>query len=245
MVTSRPACLTALLPSMRESIISFGIKALRPLRFAIWLRSFFGPMRVSVMLDANGANTTAAAAVIAAGRHCDLSSAHALVLAATGPVGQRAVHLLARAGASVRVASRRIERAAEVCDDVSGNVENASVEPIAVNDSAGLGTALEGANVVVAAGAAGIELLPAAARTQAADLKVAIDLNAVPPLGIEGVQVTDKAAEYEGVVCYGAIGVGGTKMKIHKAAIQHLFQSNEHVLDADEIYAIGQQLESS
>ena len=53
-------------------------------------RSFFGPMRVSVMLDANGANTTAAAAVIAAGRHLDLSLVTAVVLGGTGPVGQRA-----------------------------------------------------------------------------------------------------------------------------------------------------------
>ncbi len=49
--------------------------------------TFFGPMRVSVMMDANGANTTAAAAVLAAARHVDLSSTTALVLAGTGPVG--------------------------------------------------------------------------------------------------------------------------------------------------------------
>ena len=48
--------------------------------------SFFGPMRVSVMLDANGANTTAAAAVLAARKHLALSATNALVLAGTGPV---------------------------------------------------------------------------------------------------------------------------------------------------------------
>ena len=67
---------------------------------------FFGPMRVSVLLDANGANTTAAAAVLAAARHAPLAGATALVLAATGPVGQRAVRLLASEGAVVRAASR-------------------------------------------------------------------------------------------------------------------------------------------
>src|SRR5204862_7522906 len=46
-------------------------------------------MSVSVMLDSNGANTTAAAAVRAAGRHIDLGSAQTLVLGGTGPVGQR------------------------------------------------------------------------------------------------------------------------------------------------------------
>ena len=49
--------------------------------------------------------------------------------------------------------------------------------------------------------------------------KVAIDLNAVPPAGIAGIDVMDKAKDRDGVVCYGAIGVGGTKMKIHRAAI--------------------------
>jgi len=35
--------------------------------------SFFGPVRVSVMLDASGAKTWGAAAVVAAGRHVDLA----------------------------------------------------------------------------------------------------------------------------------------------------------------------------
>jgi NAD(P)-dependent dehydrogenase (short-subunit alcohol dehydrogenase family) len=68
------------------------------------------------MLDANGANTTAAAAVLAAGRHLSLAGAEAVVLAATGPVGQRVVRLLARQGAHVRVASRNKDRAQAVCD---------------------------------------------------------------------------------------------------------------------------------
>src|ERR671937_745649 len=46
-------------------------------------------LRVSVLLDANGANTTAAAAVRAAARHLELKDTPALVLGATGPVGQR------------------------------------------------------------------------------------------------------------------------------------------------------------
>src|SRR5437660_3915919 len=68
-------------------------------------------LRVSVLLDPNGANTTAAAAVRAAARHLDLASAKAVVLAGTGPVGQRAALLLAAAGAEVRLASRQLARA--------------------------------------------------------------------------------------------------------------------------------------
>jgi hypothetical protein len=68
---------------------------------------------------------------------------------------------------------------------------------------------------------------------------VAIDLNAVPPAGIEGVEVADKGALRDGVICYGAIGVGDTKMKVHKAAIGKLFERNDLVLDAEEVYEIA------
>jgi hypothetical protein len=102
--------------------------------------------------------------------------------------------------------------------------------------------ALEGANIVIAAGAAGVELLPPEVRKACKSLKVAIDLNAVPPLGITGIDATDKAKDQNGVACYGAIGVGGTKMKIHKAALQKLFTSNNLVLDAEEIFSIGKEL---
>jgi len=79
------------------------------------LASFFGPLRVSVMLDANGANTTAAAAVVVAESHLDLEKSTVVVFGATGPVGQRVVRLLARKQAQVRVVSRNLQRAEAVC----------------------------------------------------------------------------------------------------------------------------------
>ena len=91
-----------------------------------------------------------------------------------------------------------------------------------------------------AAGAAGIELLSAQWKDNAQKPKVAVDLNAVPPAGIAGVEVMDSAAERDGTICYGAIGVGGLKMKIHKRAIQMLFESNDLVLEATETYELGQ-----
>jgi len=203
---------------------------------------FFGPLRVSAMLDANGANTTAAAAVLAAAKHIDLNDAEVLVLAATGPVGQRVVRLLAHQGASVRAGSRSQHRAADTCDRIRQVVPQASLTAHGTSDPASLAAALKGVHAVIAAGAAGIELLTENARTAAVDLCVAIDLNAVPPLGIAGVDVSDKAVDQSGVRCYGAIGVGGTKMKIHKAALRKLFKSNDQVLDAEQIFAIGREL---
>jgi hypothetical protein len=206
------------------------------------VKTFFGPIRVSVMLDSNGSNTTAAAAVLAAGRHVELAGAEALVLGGTGPVGQRAAQLLARAGASVRVASRSRERAEQTCGRISAAVEASRVAPVATTSAAEFEAACQGVSVLIAAGAAGVELLSAQQREAIGTLRVAIDLNAVPPAGLGGVQVTDKAVERAGHACYGAIGVGGTKMKIHKAALRSLFEANDRVLDTDAIYEIGREI---
>ena len=74
------------------------------------------------------------------------------------------------------------------------------------------------------------------------DLKVAIDLNAVPPLGIEGLSATDRGTDRDGARAWGAIGIGGTKMKIHKKAVQELFTANDRVLDAEEVLELGRTL---
>lgn len=199
-------------------------------------------LRVSAMLDSNGANTTAAAAVRAAASHLDLKSTKALVLGGTGPVGQRVARLLAREGADVRVASRQQARAAAVCREIAARVPDAKLEPVGTTTASELASALDGRTLVVAAGAAGAVLLPKAARLAAKSLQVAIDLNAVPPLGIEGIEVRDKAKQRDGVLGYGAIGVGDAKMKVHRLAIAKLFESNDQVLDAEEIYGLTANL---
>ncbi|MEQ9066159.1 MAG: NADP-dependent methylenetetrahydromethanopterin/methylenetetrahydrofolate dehydrogenase [Gimesia chilikensis] len=206
--------------------------------------TFFGPVRVSIMMDSNGCNTTAAAAVLAAGKHLDFSETKALVLGGTGPVGLRAAQLLARRGAEVVLASRSEERAQAACDAIAGLVEDARVQPLSLKDHKQLEAVNQETSLIIAAGAAGVKLLPAACWKPLKNLKVVIDLNAVPPAGIEEVDVMDKATERDGKICYGAIGVGGTKMKIHKAAIRKLFEANDLILDTEEIYQIGVELQS-
>jgi len=99
------------------------------------------------------------------------------------------------------------------------------------------------ADVIVAAGAAGATLLDAAGRRAATNARVLIDLNAVPPSGIEGVSAGDKARADGQAVVYGALGVGGTKMKIHKAALARIFSATDAFLDAEDLLAIGEGLE--
>jgi hypothetical protein len=204
--------------------------------------AFFGPMRVSVMMDSNGSNTTAAAAVLCARKHVPLEGVTATVLAATGPVGLRAAQLLASEGAAVRVASRSLERSEKTCAVLSMIVANGKFTPAATSEPSAAAAAVEGASVVIAAGAAGVELLAGDQLAAAKSLRVAIDLNAVPPAGIGGIEVMDKAVDRGGVTCYGAIGVGGLKMKIHKAAIRKLFESNSAVIDAAAAYELGSSL---
>jgi hypothetical protein len=199
-------------------------------------------LRVSVLLDSNGCNTTAAAAVRVAARHLDLSSAKALVLGGTGPVGQRVGLLLAMQGAHVRLASRQQARAAAACLSIAGRIGGGSLEPVQVAKNEDLPAVVGDRTLIVAAGAAGVVLLPKSVRPACKELKVAIDLNAVPPLGVEWVEMTDRAKERDGVVGYGAIGVGETKMKLHRAAVARLFERNDQVMDAAEVFALGESL---
>src|ERR1041384_4955934 len=75
-------------------------------------KRFFGPFRVSVMLDSNGSNTTAAAGVALLAKAKKLKGKKAVVLAGTGPVGMRAAAFLAQEGADVTITSRTKDRAA-------------------------------------------------------------------------------------------------------------------------------------
>jgi hypothetical protein len=88
-------------------------------------------------------------------------------------------------------------------------------------------------------------MVPRSAWTGAKSLKVAVDLNAVPPLGIEGIEVNDAGVKRENVVVFGAFGVGNFKTKLHKACVTRLFTRNDLVLDAEAIADIARELISA
>jgi hypothetical protein len=69
-----------------------------------------------------------------------------------------------------------------------------------------------------------------------------VDLNAVPPLGIEGVEVNDSGEQREGVTVFGAFGVGNFKTKLHKACVAKLFTRNDLVLDAEAIAEVAREI---
>jgi len=205
-------------------------------------KAFFGPMRVSVMLDSNGSNTTAVAAVSKLQRGGGtLEGRRAVVTAGTGPVGARAAGLLAMSGAQVTITSRRQEGGALV--ESLGRRFGGSVRSVVMADASQAASALEGAELLLNAGPAGVQLVPRGAWT-GRSVRAAADVNAVPPSGIEGIDVRDDGVEREGAVVFGALGVGGLKMKIHKACIARLFERNDLVLDAETIAEVARDLSS-
>lgn len=203
--------------------------------------TFFGPMRVSVLLDANGCNTTAAAAVLCAEKHLDLNGAEIAVLGATGPVGQRIVRLAARNGATVWVGSRSLQKAETICQTLSETNPDWKLNPLATGED-GWVDSLNECQVVFGAGAAGVELISGDQLNSLSKIQVLIDLNAVPPAGIAGVDVMAAGADSGGRIQYGAIGVGGLKMKIHKSCLRKLFEASDQVMDAEEVYDEGKTL---
>jgi len=203
--------------------------------------TFFGPMRVSVLMDSNGSNTTAAAAVLSAAKHMELKGCEALILGGTGPVGVRSAQILASQGALVRVASRSFERAQQACGTIKQKVPDGQLFPYEFSEE-GAAAALDGVQLIIAAGAAGVQFLSQPEIQELETLKVAIDVNAVPPAGLQGIEVSDQGEDRNGVICYGAIGVGGLKMRIHRKAVQQLFETNTQVLNTAEIYDLGSKV---
>jgi methylenetetrahydrofolate/methylenetetrahydromethanopterin dehydrogenase (NADP+) len=204
--------------------------------------ALFDPFSVSIMLDSNGSNTTAVGAVVKIEETLgDLRGKKVLILAGTGPVGQRAAGLLAKDGAEVTITSRKPEQGEKARQFISARF-NVQVRAATMNDPSSLPELLQDVEVLLNSGPAGVQLVPRGAWTGAKSLKIAVDLNAVPPLGIEGIEVNDNGVKRNGIVVFGAFGVGNFKTKLHKACVARLFTRNDLVLDAESIAEIAREL---
>ena len=204
-------------------------------------KRFFSNFRVSVMFDSNGSNTTAAAAVANIVNTCDVSGKKAVILGGTGPVGQRAAALLSLEKADVFITSRNIEKAEQVSAEINERFDtNVKALPGGTNDERV--TSILGASIVMATGASGVVLLNKKDWIESQSIEVVCDANAMPPLGIEGVELNDKAKEIGGKKAFGAIGFGGLKISVHRECVSRLFHSNDGVFDAEEIYRIAKEM---
>ncbi len=206
-------------------------------------KTFFGPFKVSAMLDSDGCNTTAATAIALLAKEVDLSGKRAVVIG-VGPVGIRSAVLLRQEGADVLCVT--------IPADVLGTdsyrrprglaaAERLELEAIEPSDREEMEAALEGANIVLASGPAGVQLLREEVLKDSPTIELLVDYNAAEPLGIEGIEATDALEERHGKKVLGALGVGGPKMKVHKACIRRLFESSDVILNADGVYAVARE----
>ena len=206
--------------------------------------TYFGPFRLSAMLDSDGCNTTAATAIAMIAKDRELGGRRAVVLG-VGPVGLRSASLLAQEGCEVLATS--------IPGDVLGvdsyrrprglaAAERLPIDAREVADRAEMEAALEGANIVLAAGPAGVEVVREEVWSANPAIELLADYNAAEPLGIEGVEAGDELVEREGKLVLGALGIGGQKMKVHKACVRRLFERSDLVLNADGVYAVAREI---
>ena len=203
---------------------------------------FFANFRVSVMLDSNGCNTTAAAAVAKLASSVAIAGKKAVVLAGTGPVGQRAAVMLAMEGAAeVIVSSRQLAQAEKACSDMQARF-GITLKPAAAADREARGKLIEGAHIVFATGAAGVELLTEEQWRDHPTLELVADANTTPPAGIGGVDMLDRGVLRHGKIVWGALGFGNLKLALQRACIARLFEQNDLILDADEIFKTAKEM---
>jgi len=172
--------------------------------------AMFKPFQVSLMADPSGAYTTAAAMVACVeqalqARHALALKGRRMLVVGTGPVGRIAGVIAAQAGAEVHLASRGGTAAAEAVARETARRFGVELHGASNADAAALGAALAQTDVLLACAAAGAQVVGADDLAAASSLKVAADLNAVPPEGIAGVGVSDDAKPIAGT---GAVGIG-------------------------------------
>jgi len=215
-------------------------------------QAMFPPFQISLFADPSGAFTTAGAMIACVEKHLraqrsTLAGRKVAVFGAKGVVGGIIGVIAAEAGAEVTL----------VAHDHSGVVESKATEferrfdrrfTIADGSTeAGRRAALASAEVVLAAGRAGLQILSRAELASARHLKVAADINAVPPAGIEGVDVQADGAPIPGTqgVAIGALAIGGVKFRVQHTLLRRIHDGEKAlVLDFRDAYRTALEIVS-
>lgn len=201
-------------------------------------KSMVPPFEISCFADPSGAFTTAAAMVVLVERelkkkfHTDLSGKNVLCLGGTGPVGQIAAALSAKAGAHVKIVGRQLEKSQAIAALVNTEFNNGEITIIGEADANKV-MLMETADVVYATAAAGFQVLSADLIAAAPFLKVAADVNAVPPSGIAGLEASHHGTPIEGsksgAVGVGALAIGQVKYKTQSGLLGRMRETNKPV----------------
>ena len=185
--------------------------------------ALFPPFQISIFVDPAGSFTTAAAMIAEVekklkGRRTDgLKGAKIQIYGATGVVGGIAGVIAAKAGADVTFVSHRdIESVQTKANDFKARF-GVTIASAVARDDEGKRALLPDAEVVLACGKAGVQILSRENLAVAKNLIVAADVNAVPPSGIAGVDAHDDGKPLEG----GALGIGALAIGHLKYRVQH------------------------
>lgn len=205
------------------------------------------PWGTSIIVDPRGAYSTAASAVAKTlGMALEkgfgsLEGKNVTVLAGTGPVGQIAAKLYASEKANVTITSRTMAKGQAVAAKINKEVVAERVKVVEVTNPEQTGTAIQTAEIILAAGAGGIQLLSAEnINKYGPKCKIVADVNAIKPLGVEGLASNDEGKELRpGVYGIGALAIGKLKIKIEMEMIKRATMEPQGLFDYAVAYDIG------
>jgi len=202
------------------------------------------PWGNSIIVDPRGGYSTAAAAVAKTfGAAMEkgfgtLEGKKVTVLAGTGPVGQTAARIYAAEKANVTITSRTIAKGQAVADKINQEVGAQRVKVVEVAKPEQTADAVKDAEIVLSAGAGGIQLL---SKSQIGkSCKIVADINAIKPLGVEGLGSNDDGLEIKpGVFGIGALAIGKLKIKTETEMIKRATHEPQGLFDYSIAYTIA------
>jgi methylene-tetrahydromethanopterin dehydrogenase len=215
--------------------------------------SMFPPFKTSIIIDPGGAYTTAAA-MVAKAESALLSSKlgelkdKTCAILGTGAVGQIAAVLLAKLGCNVMIASLNPKRVdgkehAEGIAKLLAKDHGVQVQGVFVPTPASKIELLKKADVVMCAGIRGVRLIDKDMLNEVKHIKVLIDINAVPPFGVEGIELKDDMREMvPGVFTIGALTVGNLKHKLEKEILKEARNNGREVYNYNIALPMARQL---
>ena len=195
------------------------------------------PFGLSTFADPAGSFTTAAAMVACVERVLRLKfgrtwkDTRVAVFGATGVVGFAASIIAALEGAKVKlVAHRGVERVVKSAA-VSKERFGVDLEPAPGETEEQKTAIISDAQVIFAAAAAGVRVITAENKQQAKDLLVIADVNAVPPPGVDGMELFMDGAPLPGcdALGVGPLAIGDVKYKTESGLFKRMIASPEPV----------------
>jgi len=204
------------------------------------------PWGNSVIVDPRGAYTTAAGAVAKTlGLSLEkgfggLEGKNVTVLAGTGPVGQTAARIYAAEKANVIITSRSLAKGQAIADKINKECGAERVKVIEVSKPEQTAAAIKDAEIILAAGAGGVQLMTAEDVKNAEKAKIIGDINAIKPLGVEGLGSDDESKELiAGTFGIGALAIGKLKLKVETDMIKRATEAPSGLFDYSIAYDIA------